>query len=154
VLGRTGTLMPSVPSSRAPATAGRDGARDQACSAASTPAKWRRLARFGARGAVRQFKEPKCSLNRRQHRLGADRLAAAKKVAGYAVSQRARKRVEEIIFGWMKTVGLIGQDSEFSGGHMRGPRRPPTAWVPSIPPASCAFLGSAPSHCPPFSSFS
>jgi Transposase DDE domain len=53
--------------------------------------------------------------------------------AGYAVSQRRRKRVEEI-FGWLKTVGLMRKTRH------RGTRRvdwmftlrwPPTTWFAS-----------------------
>lgn len=49
----------------------------------------------------------------RTRRSGIDRRTT--RHAGYGLSQRARKRVEEV-FGWMKTVGLL-RKLRHRGGH-------------------------------------
>jgi IS5 family transposase len=63
---------------------------------------------YDARDFVRQTREqgftPHIAQNTTNRRSAID--GRTTRHSGYAVSQRSRKRVEEI-FGWMKTVGLM-----------------------------------------------
>ena len=57
-------------------------------------------------------------------------MGARYRHAGYLVSQRKRKRIEEV-FGWLKTVGMLRKTRHrgvFKAAGCSPPRPPPTTW--------------------------
>ena len=76
-----------------------------ATKATTRAASWRRCARWRPRPTSRR------------RRTAARSIARTTRHPGYAISQRARKRIEEV-FGWMKTVGGLRKLRHRGGGRV------------------------------------
>jgi hypothetical protein len=93
--------------------------------------RWRQELRCGGLCQRTALHERHTACGGEGHRLGHRRRTT--RHAGYALSQRIRKRIEEV-FGWGKTVGPLAQS--MLRGAERVARNLPSRWLATILPAA------------------